>query len=179
MNFPSGKYDIIYADPPWDYRGARIGTGDHVTKPYSGMTINELSELPVAEISEENSLLFMWAVSPELTGALEVGESWGFTYKTVGFVWDKQSPVTSYYTLSQVEMCLVFKRGKIPQPRGKRNIRQFLSCGKGRHSEKPYEIRHRITEMFPEQSRIELFARQRFPGWDCWGNEIDTEPTLF
>ena len=111
--------------------------------------------------------------------AIEVGKSWGFDYKTVAFVWDKQLPVYRNYTMSQCELCLVFKSGRIPSPRGKRNIKQFLSCRRGRHSDKPDQIRHGIMEMFPEQSKIELFARQRFPGWDCWGNEIDTEPTLF
>ena len=77
--------------------------------------------------------------------------------------------------MSQCEMCLIFKRGNIPQPRGARNVRQFLSCKRGGHSEKPWLIRDRITEMFPTQSRIELFARQSFPGWDAWGNEVDDD----
>ena len=28
-------------------------------------------------------------------------------------------------------------------------------------------------ELFGDLPRIELFARQSFAGWDCWGNEID------
>ena len=41
-----------------------------------------------------------------------------------------------------------------------------------RHSEKPEEVRRRIEELFGDVPRIELFARKRFHGWDCWGNEV-------
>ena len=64
-----------------------------------------------------------------------------------------------FYTLSQCELCLVFKRGKIPRPRGSRNVRQLVSAPRGPHSAKPDEVRRRIGLMFPEQRKIELFAR--------------------
>ena len=178
MNLPSGKYDIIYADPPWQYDDRMISK-TKATDHYQTMSHIELCEMQVEGIAEDNSLLFMWATSPNLDQSIKLGQVWGFKYKTVAFVWDKQSPVYGNYTLSQCEMCLVFKRGSIPKPRGKRNIKQFLSCRRSRHSDKPDQIRHGIMEMFPEQSKIELFARQRVPGWDCWGNEIYVEPTLF
>ena len=74
--------------------------------------------------------------------------------------------------MSQVEICLIGKRGKIPQPRGARNIRQYLEHPREKHSKKPDQVRTRIEEMFPTQNRIELFARQKAQGWDAWGNEI-------
>ena len=176
ITFPSKQYDIIYADPPWecpdDMRQIRNGSA-----PYPYMSLDDMCLLPVNRILRQNALLFLWIRSPMLLEGIQTGESWGFRYITVAFVWDKQMSLLGNYTLSQCEMCLVFKRGKIPQPRGKRNIRQFLSCKKSRHSDKPDEIRHRITEMFPTQSKIELFARvndRLFPpmqGWDYWGNE--------
>ena len=33
----------------------------------------------------------------------------------------------------------------------------------------------RIERMFPDQSKLELFARQKFDGWDSFGNEIDSD----
>ena len=107
-----------------------------------------------------------------LKDGIELGEKWGFNYKTVVFVWDKERCVMGNYTMSQCEMCLVFKKGRIPQPRGRRDIRQFLQEKKGKHSVKPDEIRRRIEEMFPEQTKIELFARERKGGWDAWGDEV-------
>ena len=175
--FPDKKYDIIYADPPWFYRSRPMSSGSAVTNHYPDMTLSEMQSLPVKDIADNDCLLFLWSISPQLEGAMQIGQVWGFKYATVGFIWDKHLPITGNYTMSQCEMCLIFKKGKIPQPRGKRNIRQFLSSKRGSHSDKPDEVRHRITEMFPTQSKIELFARvsdRLFPpmeGWDYWGNE--------
>lgn len=175
--FPDKKYRIVYADPPWDYDGriqhnGSLTTGSAVFH-YPVMSMLELEALPVESIAAPDSLLFMWTTGPQLDRSIEVGKAWGFTYKTIAFVWDKQRPNPGYYTMSSCELCLVFKRGRIPQPRGVRNARQFLSEKRGRHSEKPGEIRHRIEQMFPEQDKIELFARERVPGWDAWGNEVE------
>ena len=71
-------------------------------------------------------------------------------------------------------MCLVLKKGKIPHKQAN-NIKQFLSEHVGKHSAKPTEIRKRIDAMYSNLSRIELFARQQIEGWDCWGNEVESE----
>ncbi len=76
-----------------------------------------------------------------------------------------------HYTLSQCELCLVFRRGRIPTPRGSRNERQLVAAPRGAHSEKPAEVRRRIERMFPGQKKIELFARTRAPGWEAWGRD--------
>ena len=169
--FPDKKYDVIYADPPWVFDDNRLGS-DYPTLDYV-----QLCLLPVELLASDNCLLFLWVVSPELDQALVLGKAWGFKYKTVAFVWEKQAKNPGHYTMSNCELCLVFKKGTIPQPRGKRNVQQFLSRKRGKHSAKPDEVRHRITEMFPTQSKIELFARvndRLFPpmeGWDYWGDE--------
>ena len=75
--------------------------------------------------------------------------------------------------MSQCELCLVFKRGKIPEPRGARNVKQYVEAERGRHSTKPEEVRRRISDMFPTQKKIELFARVSAEGWEAWGLESD------
>ena len=80
--------------------------------------------------------------------------------------------------MSQCELCLIGKRGKIPKPRGARNIRQLVSELRGTHSTKPAEVRKRIELMFPEQKRVELFSRHVTPGWDIWGNEVNSTITI-
>ena len=97
----------------------------------------------------------------------------GFAWATVAFVWDKMRVNPGFYTMSQCELCLVFKRGRIPSPRGARNVRQLVSAKRGAHSAKPTEVRRRIEEMFPDQSKIELFARTRAAGWHEWGLEAN------
>lgn len=180
MDFPKGQYNIIYADPPWDYRGRKqhgfagdvgIDTGGAVNH-YPTMGVKELGELPVASIAADDCLLFMWITNPLVPDGLTVAEAWGFKYGTVAFVWHKEATNPGFYTLSQCELCFVFKKGRIPTPRGSRTIRQFHSEKRTKHSRKPDEIRNRITAMFPAQSKIELFARERHEGWDAWGNEV-------
>ena len=176
---PDRRYGVIYADPPWDYRGqlqhAGGDSGDTggAVRHYGTVTSADLAGLPVAGIAEADCLLFLWATSPHLDQAVDLGKAWGFEWATVAFVWDKQRVNPGFYTMSQCELCLVFKRGRIPRPRGARNVRQLVSERRGAHSAKPEEVRRRIERMFPEQAKIELFARGRAPGWDTWGDEIE------
>ena len=176
---PDRRYGVIYADPPWDYKGqlqhAGPDSGDTggAIRHYSTVTSADLAALPVLDIAEDDCLLFLWATSPHLDQAISLGKAWGFEWATVAFVWDKRRVNPGFYTMSQCELCLVFKRGKIPQPRGARNVRQLVSEPRGPHSVKPDEVRRRIERMFPQQAKIELFARAPAPGWDTWGDEIE------
>lgn len=178
--FPDKQYGIIYADPPWDYKGQLQHTGvggkesGGAIRHYPTVSVSEMATWDIAAISEENCLLFMWSSSPHLDQAIALGKAWGFQWATVAFVWDKRTLNPGFYTMSQCELCLVFKRGKIPQPRGARNIRQFVQSKRTRHSEKPDEVRERIEKMFPHQCKIELFARKQSQGWDVWGLDIQS-----
>lgn len=168
------KYDILYADPPWDYRGqtqhsSRESTGG-ATSHYEVLSLGALKKLELPAAAD--CLLFMWTTSPHLDQAIELGKAWGFAWSTVAFVWDKVRVNPGYYTMSQCELCLLFKRGSIPIPRGARNIRQLVVEERGRHSRKPDEVARRIVEMFPFHSRLELFARETKQGWDSWGLEL-------
>ena len=81
---PNKRYQIIYADPPWDYKGqlqhAGKGSGDSggAVKHYPTIKIKDLMTLPVNEIAADDSLLFMWSTSPHLNQAIELGIAWGF-----------------------------------------------------------------------------------------------------
>jgi N6-adenosine-specific RNA methylase IME4 len=169
-------YDVIYADPAWDYAGrtqhTSVQPSGGATTHYPTMTLDKLKALKVPDLAAPNSILFLWTSSPHLAQAMSLMEAWGFKYKTIAFVWEKQRTNPSYYTLSQCEICIVGTKGRIPRPRGSRKERQFLSELRQRHSKKPDEIRNRISRMFPTQKKVELFARQSTDGWDTWGNEV-------
>ena len=186
---PTKKYSIIYADPPWDYGGKmqfdKSGKLDYnkdwkkdvfisaANFKYPTVKTKDLKKIPIYQICEDDCLLFMWVTNPHLQQGIELGTSWGFDYKTVGFVWDKMKHNPGQYTVSYCELCLIFKKGRIPKPRGKRNIKQLIRVPRGRHSEKPNEVIKGITQMFPSQNKIELFARRSYPGWESWGLEIE------
>jgi N6-adenosine-specific RNA methylase IME4 len=187
-DFPQKQFDIIYADPPWDYGGKlqfdkSSKSADEIDQSrsifissasfkYPTLKTKELKTMPVQQISKYDCLLFMWATSPHLAQAVALGQAWGFEYRTVAFIWDKMVHNPGKYTLSNCELCLVFKRGKIPQPRGARNIQQLIRSRRRAHSMKPDEVREAITLMFPTQDKIELFARRQFNGWTEWGLDV-------
>ena len=189
---PEGPYDVIYADPPWDYGGKlqydrssikSVNQGfekkvfiSSSSFQYPTLKLRELQALDVASLAAEDCLLFLWTTGPQMANAIALGESWGFSYKTVAFVWDKQLHNPGRYTLSQTEFVLAFKKGRFPTPRGARNVRQLVSCRRGRHSEKPEAVIEGITRMFPQQRKLELFARKNWEGWDNWGLEIPDSP---
>lgn len=190
---PSKKYDVIYADPPWDYGGKmqfdKSSTDKEHFDPnrkifissasfkYPTVKLKDLKKLDVASIASDDSLLFMWTTGPQLANAIELGKAWGFDYKTVAFVWNKLNHNPGQYTLSQTEQVLLFKRGRIPKPRGARNMKQLVEEKRKKHSEKPEEVANRIYNMFPTQKKIELFSRRKRSGWDFWGLDVMDEET--
>ena len=195
-DLPDGRFEIIYADPPWHYGGKMQydktctikHNGDFRRKvfissaafKYPTLRTSEMMSLDVQSIAAEDSLLFMWTTNPHLAQAIDLGHAWGFEYKTVVFVWDKMIHNPGQYTLSNCELCLLFKHGRIPCPRGARNIQQLVHSPRRTHSRKPDEVRKNIEAMFPTQSKIELFARSAHDGWDNWGLDmLEEEPTLF
>jgi len=138
---------------------------------YQTVKINDLKLFDIKKITDKNALLFLWVVSPMLPYGIDLMSSWGFEYSTIAFVWYKRKCNPGHYTMSECEICLVGKKGKIPKPK-RNNIRQFLSEERGIHSKKPNEIRDRIALIFPNSKKIELFAREGHLGWDSWGNEV-------
>jgi len=184
---PDDKFDIIYADPPWHYNGKLQFDKSSKNKKeinlnkkifistasfkYPTLKIEELKKLEVKKIVKSNCILFMWTTNPHLEQALELGNAWGFEYKTVAFVWNKMVHNPGQYNLSYCELCLLFKLGKIPKPRGARNVHQLINVKRTKHSEKPLEVMEGINKMFPNQKKIELFARKKNQGWQSWGLE--------
>ena len=175
--FPNKKYKIIYADPPWDSNGQftrdkNKGNLQH----YPLMNIESIKNLPIRDISDEDCILFLWVVDTQLQDALDTIVSWGFTYKTVGFTWVKETKNkkdhfgVGMWTRKNPEMCLIATKGS--PKRISASVRQLQRYSIREHSRKPDEIRDKIVELVGDIPRIELFARQKFEGWDCWGNEV-------
>lgn len=177
----SKKYDIVIADPPWQYK-EKVFLGNKINSSaehhYTTMSLSDLKNMDVKSLCEKDCLLFMWATGPLLDEAMELMKAWGFKYKQVAFVWDKKRVNPGSYTMTQCEFVLVGKRGKIPGPRGSRSMKQFLSERCTTHSTKPAEVQKRIEEMFPAQTKLEMFARQTRAGWDAFGNEVTHSITI-
>jgi len=176
------KYNIIYADPPWQWntyskKGIVSGSAE---KHYSLMDTEDICNLPVSRLADKDCVLFLWVTFPRLKDGIKVLEAWGFDYKTVGFSWVKLNPKgqgyhtgLGYYTRSNVEICLIGRVGSLKII--DRKVKQLIVSPRREHSRKPDETRERIVQMYGNLPRIELFARQKFEGWDTYGNQVPKE----
>lgn len=170
--WPSGKYRVIYADPPWSYNDERMGTvsGGGATAHYPLMPTEKICELPVPEIVLDASVLFLWGTSPLLPDALQVIAAWGFDYKS-SFVWDKVRGFNGHYNDVRHELLLVATRGSCV-PKVESLPSSVVTIEKTRHSAKPDRFREIIDSLYPEGPRVELFARTAASeGWHVWGNQ--------
>ena len=178
------KYHVILADPPWSYAISQGdhrwgGRGERRIRHYHGMTQREMLAIPVREIAAPDAALFMWATMPCLTDAMELMVAWGFTYKTVAFTWMKTNrngtPYMGmgHYTRANAELCLLGLRGKMA--RKSKSVPQAMLFPRREHSRKPDQQYGRIMRLF-DGPYLEMFARQRWPGWDVWGNQTDLFP---
>jgi N6-adenosine-specific RNA methylase IME4 len=173
------SYELILADPPWSYRdSANAGKRGAVHK-YRTLSLAEICALDVRGIAAPNCLLALWWVPPMPAEALEVVRAWGFTLKTMkGFTWHKTTKHRKshfgmgHWTRSNTEDCLFAARGK--PKRANAGVSQFIEAPRGRHSAKPDEVRERLVQLMGDVPRIEMFARAAIPGWDVWGNEVES-----
>lgn len=190
MLYSKGSYQIIYADPPWLYGDRKCGStkfGKGSVGTYACLPLEAICRIPVQEWAAPDAVLLLWTTWPHLVSAQEVISAWGFRYVTLGFCWVKTNRVngepffgTGFYSKSNTEPCLLAKRGKGVRP-VTNSISQILEAGEmvvsparvDRHSAKPTMVRDRIVSLFGDVPRLEMFARERAPGWDAWGNEIN------
>jgi N6-adenosine-specific RNA methylase IME4 len=175
------KYQIIYADPPWQYKDKSKSHGGGAESHYSTMSIKDICELNIP--SENDSVLLLWVTYPMLPEGLDVMKSWGFCYKTVAFTWVKttgdNSPLMGMgrYTRANAEICMLGIKGKGCK-RNDASIRNVQFYPRLEHSRKPNQFRNEIVKLFGDISKVELFARHKVNGWDCWGNEVESDIEL-
>jgi N6-adenosine-specific RNA methylase IME4 len=157
---PNGRFHVIVADPPWRYDSGN-------SQPYPTMDIEEIKAMPVAEIAEENAILWLWTTNAHLRVAFDVVEAWGFEYKTL-LTWVKDRMGTGEWLRGQTEHCMLAVRGKPVFLRG--NHTTVLEAGRREHSRKPEEF-YTLVEATCPGCRVELFARQQRHRWASFGNQ--------
>lgn len=187
----SKKYNVIYADPPWSYENKSVkadveGKEISIDGRYDLMTLNDLKNMPIMDITENDAVCFMWATNPLLPEALELLKAWGFKYKTM-LTWKKTS-CSGYWFMGITEHILFGVRGNVKAFRS--GLLNFYACKSGMHSQKPSYFRNLISaaveKTIPEPKKLELFARTRegmfgdfeYEGWDVYGNEVTNSINL-
>lgn len=177
------RYQIVYADFPWPY--TTFGTAK---LPYRQMTADSIAAFDWSRwIDPKGSVVFSWATGPKLQMAFEVARRWrerhGLIFQGVPFVWVKTrrdgAPMGATGPRPRLvkplaEFVLAFStHDKRVFPLLTESMSQWVFAQRGKHSAKPAEVRERIVELLGDRPRVELFARERVPGWDAWGDELD------
>jgi len=173
------KYQIIYADPPWNESGGgKIKRG--ADRHYPLMKTKDIIALPIQNFLDNNCHIYLWVTNNFLPDGLKVMKDWGFNYKTI-ITWAKDRIGLGQYFRGQTEHCLFGVKGNLPYQiiDGKRQQgKTLINAKRLAHSEKPNEMREMILKVSGERPRIELFARQKTEGWDVWGNEVESDIEL-
>ena len=184
-----GGFPCLVADVPLQFRSNSLTRpGRNAMRHYRCLPADELAMLPVGDIASPDAWLFFWATGPCLPQAFSIIAAWGFRHSGSGFVWVKLRraydsnqlrllPISEadlhtglgHTTRKNAEFCLLARRGG-PR-RLAADVREVVPAPVRGHSRKPAEVYRRI-ERFCAGPRIELFSRERRPGWISWGDEI-------
>ena len=177
-SFPS-KFSTILADPPWRFanRTGKMAPEHRRLRRYETMSLEEICELPVHEAAETPCHLYLWCPNALLPSGLTVMQQWGFTYKG-NVVWYKirkdggpDGRGVGFYFRNVTELLLFGVRGNLRTlDPGRRQV-NVIQSQKREHSRKPDEI-YTLIEACSPGPYLELFARERRPGWVQWGHEV-------
>jgi N6-adenosine-specific RNA methylase IME4 len=174
------KYNIIYADPPWDVkRGPDWGSnGPSKDLPYPIMSVDEIKSLPVKSIVDKNAHLYLWTINKYIKESYDVAKAWGFKVSCM-LTWIKPKHgigIGGTY-IQTTEHLLFCRRGTLKAQ--KRIDTTWFKHKRLKHSEKPPIFRDMIVDVSGDLPRIELFSRSKFNGWDVWGNEVKSDINLY
>ena len=171
MDTNSKKYKTILADPPWKTNQTGRNSNRSAEHHYDLMSLEHIKAMPVADLCEDNSHLYLWCPNGLIPEALEVINAWGFIFRSPIY-WIKPRLGLGNYIRNASETCLFATRGKAPvkfhaQP-------NWFFAAPQEHSHNPEE-QFAIIERLSDGPYLELFARRRQPGWDAWGNEVSSD----
>jgi N6-adenosine-specific RNA methylase IME4 len=163
---PAGPFRVIVADPPWHYKKRKDDATKRENTDYATMGLDDLKALDVKAITEEHSVLWLWATNAHLQQAFAVAHAWGFTYKTL-LTWDKTRIGMGEWLRGQTEHCLFCTRGRPTVTLSGQTT--LIRETRQKHSAKP-EAFYQLVESLCPGSKVELFCRGTARvGWHGWG----------
>lgn len=131
----------------------------------------------------QDCVLFMWATAPKLVDAMDVIKAWDFNYRTHA-IWDKVHIGLGYWFRGQHELLMVATRGQKSPPPENQRISSVIRSPRSAHSSKPDQVRDWIAKWYPNDRRMEMFARPytafwpKHDGWETWGNELPNDVAI-
>jgi N6-adenosine-specific RNA methylase IME4 len=181
LNGMSRRFGAILIDPPWRFANStgKVAPEHRRLHRYRTMSFQEISALPVGKLALPKSHLYLWCPNALLLEALQIMKGWGFTYKT-NIVWYKvrkdggpDGRGVGFYFRNVTELLLFGVCGKLRTLKPGRTQVNIIVSRKREHSSKPEQV-YDIIEGCSPGPYLELFARRRWPGWEQWGDEVDS-----
>lgn len=174
----SRRFSTVLADPPWRFnnRTGKVAPEHKRLGRYETMSLEEIKQLPVVDVTAENAHLYLWVPNAMLLSGLEVMEAWGFHYVT-NIVWAKRRKDggpdgrgVGFYFRNVTELILFGVKGRMRTLAPGRRQVNMIETRKREHSRKPDE-QYQLIEACSPGPYLELFARYPQPNWHVWGNE--------
>jgi N6-adenosine-specific RNA methylase IME4 len=182
--WPTGAFGTILADPPWRFanRTGKVAPEHRRLARYDTLELEEICDLPVAELAAARSHLYLWVPNALLAEGLRVMDAWRFTYKA-NVVWHKvrkdggsDGRGVGFYFRNVTELVLFGVRGSLRTGPAARSQVNLIASRKREHSRKPDEL-YGLIEACSPGPYLELFARYPREGWTAWGDEAAAEIT--
>jgi N6-adenosine-specific RNA methylase IME4/ParB-like chromosome segregation protein Spo0J len=164
LPLPQGRSQVLVIDPPWPEQGEL---------PYPTENLEQIAALSLTGLLSEDASVWLWTTNRFLFEAEAIGrERWGLERRGV-LTWAKDRLGTGFPLRGQTEHCLLFSQGKpLFLPGGASTL---LTGPVREHSRKPEEF-YELVETLCPGAKLELFARERRPGWQAWGAETERFP---
>jgi len=188
------KYQVILADPPWkitagrEINGYKMKNGKQLfvsasnksrKLEYPTMSIDEIKNLNVKNITADDAHLYMWVTNSHLPFVFEIIKEWGFNYSTM-IVWAKNMMGGGLGGAFKIntEYLIFARKGAHKTTQTNKgtwfNIKRTYENGAPKHSKKP-DFFYEMIEKTSPGKKLEMFARRKREGWDSWGNEIKND----
>lgn len=169
------KYKTIVIDPPWPLTFVQRKVRPNQTAmPYSTMSVEEITNLPIMDLADDSCHLFLWTTQRYLPDALQMVKTWGFKYHLV-LTWDKQNGMTLFGFHRRTEFVVYAYKGNLGSiGRKGKAIPAIFAERSAEHSKKP-ELLQNLIEGRYEDPKLEMFARRPRSNWDVWGNEVESD----
>lgn len=165
---PTGLFDVIAMDPPWNYGTTYSAEGRRVANPYPEMAQDQLKAMDVP--AKENCVMFLWTTHKFIWDAKELLDTWGFTYRAM-LVWDKEKIGMGDLVRMQCEFCLIGIKGK-PVFKDEHGIRDIIREPRREHSRKP-DAFYQLVDSLCVGNKLDYFSREQREGWSSYGNDTE------